>query len=69
MSVLELSQLSLQEKFQIMESIWEDLRPAIDHADTPKSHQRILDDRRQRTQQGEDQLLDWDQVKNSIGKK
>ena len=69
MSNIELSQFTLREKLQIMESIWEDLRGHVDHFGVPQSHKDILDERRRRIESGKAQILRWDDVKNSIGKR
>lgn len=69
MSTIELSRLSLREKHQIMQSIWEDLRTHVDRFEVPQSHKDILDERRRRIESGEAKLLDWDQVKHTIGKR
>jgi putative addiction module component (TIGR02574 family) len=69
MTSTEISQLTLREKLQIMQSIWEDLRGHVDRFEVPQSHQAILDERRRRVESGEAQLLDWDEVKQRIGKR
>ena len=68
MTVADLAKLSLQEKLQLMEAIWEDLRGRVDEMDVPEEHRRILDERRTRISSGEAKLLDWDQVKHSLGR-
>ena len=65
----EISKLTLHEKLHIMQSIWEDLRSHVDRFGLPQSHKEILDERRRRVESGEAQLLDRDEVKNSIGKR
>jgi hypothetical protein len=67
MTVADLAKLSLREKLQLMEAIWEDLRGCVDAMDVPKEHRRILDERRSRIASGEARLLDWNQVKQSLG--
>jgi putative addiction module component (TIGR02574 family) len=67
MSLAEISKLSLREKFQIMESIWGDLREVAEGFDTPQAHRDLLDARRQRAQSGEARIHHWDDVKNSFG--
>ena len=69
MSTIEISQLTLREKFQIMQAIWEDLRTQVDGFEVPQSHKDILDDRRRRVEKGEAKLLDWDQAKHAIGRR
>jgi hypothetical protein len=69
MSIAEIRKLPMREKFQIMEALWEDMRPEIDLADTPDEHKRILDECHARVAAGEEKLLDWEQVRNTWGKK
>jgi len=68
MTVADISKLSLREKLQVMEVIWEDLRGRIDVIDVPDEHRRILDDRRARVESGESAVLSWDRVKHSLGR-
>jgi hypothetical protein len=67
MTVEDISKLSLREKLQVMEAIWEDLRGNIDVMPVPQEHRRILDDRRARVASGESAILPWDRVKLSLG--
>lgn len=69
MSATEILQLSLREKFQIMQAIWEDMRGRVDQFEVPQSHKDLLDTRRRQTESGESKILDWDQVKHTIGKR
>jgi putative addiction module component (TIGR02574 family) len=69
MTTFEISQLSLREKLQIMLTIWEDLRGHVDQMGVSESHAAILDARRKRVESGASKLLDWDQVKHTIGKR
>jgi len=68
MSLAELTMLSLKEKLQIMEAIWLDLRQHVETLDIPSDHLRILEERSARVAEGSSILLDWDEVKHSIGK-
>lgn len=68
MNTLELSQFSLREKFQIMQSIWEELRSTVDRYEVLQSHKHILHERRRRTDCGESKILDWDHVKHTLEK-
>ncbi len=69
MSAIEVSQLSLREKFQIMQEIWEDLRDHVDRFEVPQSHKDLLDSRRRKVASGESRLVDWDHAKHTIGKR
>ena len=68
MSAADVSQLPLREKLQIMEVIWEDLRARADRAGISQEQKDLLDARRARVASGEAKLLDWDSVKDSIGR-
>lgn len=69
MQSITLSQFTLREKLQIMQSIWEDLRSHVDRIEVPQSHKDILDERRRRIEIGEAKLLDWEVVKHTICKR
>ena len=69
MATFEISQFSLREKLQIMQTIWEDLRGHVECLGIPESHSDILDSRRKRVENGTSKLLDWNEVKHSIGKR
>lgn len=68
MSIVEIRSLPLREKLQIMEEIWEDLRPHAKTTEVPLEHRDILDARRGRVASGQSDLRNWDEVKHSIGK-
>lgn len=68
MATIEISNLSTREKFQLMEELWDDMRRRAGECVIPKDHQELLDARWAKIQSGESQLLDWDEVKDTIGK-
>jgi len=68
MTTEEIKRLPTEEKFLIMETIWDDLRDHFESAEIPESHKELLLSRRRRVQSGESKLLDWDDVKSSIGR-
>jgi putative addiction module component (TIGR02574 family) len=67
MSVAEVRQLPLAEKLQIMEAIWEDLRAHAEQVPVPTWHKELLDERRKAVEEGREEVLDWDFVKDSLG--
>jgi putative addiction module component (TIGR02574 family) len=69
MTTEEVRALPLNQKIQIMETLWEDLRERFDRLDLPQTHKDLLDERRSRIQKGTDTLLDWDTVKAAIGRR
>ena len=68
MSIAEIHQLPVEEKFQMMEALWEDLRDHFERIPIPAAHRALLDERRARVQNGTATLRDWDAVKSSIGR-
>ena len=67
MSITEIRELPLNEKLQIMEALWEDLRAHAEQASVPEGQKDLLDARRKAVEQGREAILEWDQVKTSLG--
>ncbi|HYG36490.1 MAG TPA: addiction module protein [Clostridia bacterium] len=61
--------LSVEQKILIMEAIWEDFRDRFHRMELSERQKDLLDRRRARVQEGKAQLLDWDSVKSSIGRR
>jgi len=68
MTVEELKALPTAEKFQIMETLWEDLRARSDSSPISQETKDLLDARRARFRNGVTQMHDWDAVKGSLGR-
>ena len=68
MTAQEVKTLPTEEKFQIMETIWEDLRERFEASEVTPELRDLLRDRRARVAKGEARLLDWDSVKFAIGR-
>ena len=66
MSIAEVKQLPFAEKLQIMEAIWEDLRAQAERVPVPEWHRDLLDERRKAVEEGREELLDWDSIKDSL---
>ena len=69
MTAAEVKALPVREKLQIMEVIWEDFRERFETADLSEHQMRLLDDRRNRVANGSARLINWDDVKDSLGKR
>ena len=50
-----------------MEAIWEDLRAQAEQVPVPPWHKKLLDDRRKAVEEGREEVLDWDSIKDSLG--
>jgi hypothetical protein len=63
---LPLKKMSVEEKLQVMESIWVDLCDTAGSTLSPDWHGDILADRKSATLAGEDEILDWETAKQKI---
>ena len=54
------------EKLQLMEVLWDDLTRDEETLESPAWHREELRERDRRLETGEDQLLDWEEVKTLI---
>ena len=61
MGIAEIKQL------QIMEALWDDLRSNADAILVPDWQKDILEARRNAVNQGKEKILDWDEIKDSLG--
>ena len=68
MTVEDVKALPIEQKLQIMEAIWEDLRARFDRLEVSQQQKDLLDVRRARVRDGAAQLLDWESVKGTIGR-
>lgn len=68
MTTDEIKNLPIEQKLQMMEALWEDLRERFERFEISEQHKKLLDERRERVRTGKAQLLDWDSVKASIGR-
>ena len=69
MSVAEIRKLPMREKFQILEALWGDLSDRIDGMPLSETEKTLLDSRLDRIESGQAEVLNWDDVKGSIGKR
>ena len=63
---LPLQTMSIEEKIEIMESLWDDLCGTAGSTLTPKWHGSILAARKAALQVGNDEILDWETAKTKI---
>lgn len=64
----DLKRLSMSEKLQIMETLWEDMREKLEGAGIPEDFKKLLSERRNRVIDGTVNLSEWDDIKDKIGK-
>ena len=65
---IPLENMSVEEKLQAMESLWDDLCSQADGVPSPSWHQRELAGREAGEQRGDDRFEDWEAAKRKIAK-
>ena len=67
---LVLESMTVEEKIETMECIWDDLCKNVENIQSPSWHGRIIEEREERVKEGKEKFLDWEtakiQIKNSI---
>jgi hypothetical protein len=66
---LPLKDMTLQEKLDAMESLWEDLVRTPEAIESPPWHKEVLDERLKNLQEGKTQFIDWETAKEALRKK
>ena len=69
MTAEEIKALPIDRKIQIMEAIWEDFRDRFDRLELTDEQKDLLDQRRASVREGTAQLLNWESVKGTIGRR
>ncbi len=65
----DIKAMTMEEKLLTMRNLWEDMRENLDDSIESKEICSLLDERVSRVESGKAELLDWDQVKGSIGRR
>ncbi len=63
---LPLKKMSVEEKIQVMESLWQDLCDTAESTLSPDWHKDVLSSREEAVQSGEMESLDWEAAKQKI---
>jgi len=63
---LPLHEMTLEEKLQAMEALWDDLSRNPETLESPSWHEGVLGERQQRIDSGETRFMDWEQAKAHI---
>jgi hypothetical protein len=64
-TVLDIDQMTLEEKLRAMEALWDDLCQK-DAVPVPQWHKDILDERERQVEEGKAEFSDWDIAKRRI---
>ena len=65
---LPLSQMTLADKLELMESLWNDLSQHPENLPSPNWHREVLSERKRLADDGILQFLDWDSAINDLRK-
>lgn len=68
-STLPLEKMSVEEKLQAMESLWDDLCSKAGVITSPAWHEDVLAERDATQKRGEDEFEDWEAARRNIRNK
>jgi len=68
MTITEISKMSVLERFQIMEALWESLTCEPAGIKSPKWHEDILSDRKEKIERGDAGFISLEELKSKHGK-
>jgi len=66
---LPLSELTFEQKLNLIEELWENLLPDQDKFKSPDWHEEILREREEALKAGKIRLSDWEEAKKRISRK
>jgi hypothetical protein len=66
---LPLKDMTIKEKLEILEALWEDLARNAQSVKSPDWHKKTLEERSQRVAQGTARFTDWETAKAEIRSK
>jgi len=68
-STLPLKTMSVEEKLQAMESLWDDLYSQPESVSSPPWHQEVLAERDAARERGDEKAEEWEAAKSNIRNK
>ncbi len=63
---LPLKEMTIEEKIQAMEIIWDDLCKKAESLPSPAWHEQILSKREEKVKNGDEKFVDWQEAKKNI---
>ena len=63
---LPLNEMTVSEKLQLMETLWENLSRDADGLESPEWHRDVLEERERLIATGEARFSDWEEAKSDI---
>ena len=64
--ILPLNEMSIEEKLQTMEALWENLSADPTGVESPAWHEEVLRERERKIASGEAKFIDWEKAKADI---
>ena len=68
-TMLQIDQMTLEEKLRAMEALWDDLCQREEDVPVPQWHKDLLDERERLIEQGTAQFRDWEIAKKRISER
>ena len=68
MTIAEISKMSVLERLQIMEALWDSLTREPNGIKSPKWHEEILFDRKEKIESGNANFISLEELKSKHGK-
>ena len=68
MTISEISKMSVLERLQIMEALWDSLTREPAGIESPKWHEEILSDRKEKIESGNADFISLEELKSKHGK-
>jgi hypothetical protein len=65
---VQLDEMTMPEKLELMEALWADLSLKADALESPKWHGEVLEEREKRVASGDARFVDWEEAKADIRK-
>ncbi len=65
---INIQEMTMVEKIQTMEMLWDDLCRNVEEIKSPEWHGKVLREREELLRQGKDGFEDWEQAKKDIWK-
>lgn len=69
MTMVDLKQMSREEKLKVMHALWEDLARDEDAVESPEWHGQILRETEERVRLGVENIRDWHEAKQELRKR
>jgi hypothetical protein len=69
MTMIDLQQMSREEKLKVMHALWEDLARDEHAVESPEVHGELLRETEERVRSGVERVRDWDEAKAELRKR